>query len=56
MISFGGKKTSGYFCTVISKRDMAKGLVYITNNNFNNNQNQNNNQVLMITPFDQRES
>lgn len=35
---------------------MAKGLVYITNNNFNNNQNQNNNQVLMITPFDQRES
>ena len=34
---------------------MAKGLVYITNNNFNNNQNQNNNQVLMITPFDQRE-
>ena len=36
---------------------MAKGLVYIlANNNFNNNQNQNNNQVLMITPFDQRES
>ena len=35
---------------------MAKGLVYITNNNLNNNQNQNNNQVLMITPFDQRES
>ena len=35
---------------------MAKGLVYITNNNFNNNQNQNNNQVLMVTPFDQRES
>ncbi len=36
---------------------MAKGLVYIVaNNNFNNNQNQNNNQVLMITPFDQRES
>ena len=30
---------------------MAKGLVYIVaNNNFNNNQ------VLMITPFDQRES
>ena len=35
---------------------MAKGLVYITNNNFNNNQNQNNNQVLMVAPFDQRES
>ena len=35
---------------------MAKGLVYITNNNLNNNQNQNNNQVLMITPFDQWES
>ena len=35
---------------------MEKGLVYITNNNLNNNQNQNNNQVLMITPFDQRES
>ena len=36
---------------------MAKGLVFVTNNNQqNNNQNQNNNQVLMITPFDQRES
>ena len=35
---------------------MAKGLVYITNNN-QNNQNQNqNNQVRMVTPFDQRES
>ena len=35
---------------------MAKGLVYITNNNQQQNQNQNNNQVLMVTPFDQRES
>ena len=36
---------------------MAKGLVYITNNNQQqNNQNQNNNQVLMVAPFDQRES
>ena len=36
---------------------MAKGLVYVTNNNQNNqNQNQNNNQVLMVAPFDQRES
>ena len=35
---------------------MAKGLVYITNNNLNNNQNQNNNQVLMVIPLDQRES
>ena len=35
---------------------MAKGLVYITNNN-QNNQNQNqNNQVRMVTPFGQRES
>ena len=35
---------------------MAKGLVYVTNNN-QNNQNQNqNNQVRMVTPFDQRES
>jgi len=36
---------------------MAKGLVFVTNNNQqNNNQNQNNNQVLMVAPFDQRES
>ena len=35
---------------------MAKGLVYITNNNQQQNQNQNNNQVLMVTPFGQRES
>ena len=37
---------------------MAKGLVFVTNNNQNNNQNQNqnNNQVLMITSFGQRES
>ena len=35
---------------------MAKGLVYITNNN-QNNQNQNqNNQVRMVTSFGQRES
>ena len=34
---------------------MAKGLVFVTNNNQNNNQNQNN-QVRMVTPFDQRES
>ena len=34
---------------------MAKGLVYITNNNQQQNQNQNNNQVLMVTPLDQRE-
>lgn len=35
---------------------MAKGLVFVTNNN-QNNQNQNqNNQVRMVTPFDQRES
>lgn len=30
--------------------------VQLNNNQQNNNQNQNNNQVLMITPFDQRES
>ena len=36
---------------------MAKGLVFVTNNNQNNqNQNQNNNQVRMVTPFGQRES
>ena len=35
---------------------MAKGLVFVTNNNQQQNQNQNNNQVLMITPFGQRES
>jgi len=35
---------------------MTKGLVFVTNNNQNNNQNLNNNQVLMVTPFDQRES
>jgi hypothetical protein len=35
---------------------MAKGLVFVTNNNQQNNQNQNNNQVLMVAPFDQRES
>ena len=36
---------------------MAKGLVFVTNNNQqNNNQNQNKNQVLMVAPFDQRES
>ena len=35
---------------------MAKGLVFVTNNNQQQNQNQNNNQVLMVTPFDQRES
>jgi hypothetical protein len=35
---------------------MAKGLVFVTNNN-QNNQNQNqNNQVRMVTPFGQRES
>ena len=34
---------------------MAKGLVFVTNNNQQNNQNQNNNQVLMVTPLDQRE-
>ena len=34
---------------------MAKGLVFVTNNNQHNNQNQNN-QVRMVTPFDQRES
>lgn len=40
----------------IREKDMAKGLVYVTNNN-QNNQNQNqNNQVRMVTPFDQRES
>ena len=35
---------------------MSKVLVNTNNNLNNNNQNQNNNQVLMITPFDQRES
>ena len=35
---------------------MAKGLVFVTNNNQNNNQNQNNNLFLMITSFGQRES
>ena len=35
---------------------MAKGLVFVTNNN-QNNQNQNqNNQVRMVTSFGQRES
>ena len=34
---------------------MAKGLVFVTNNNQQQNQNQNNNQVLMVTPLDQRE-
>ena len=35
---------------------MAKGLVFVTNNN-QNNQNQNqNNQVRMVTPLGQRES
>ena len=37
---------------------MARILAYTANNNQNNqqNQNQNNNQVLMVAPFDQRES
>ena len=30
--------------------------VQLNNNQQNNNQNQNNNQVLMVAPFDQRES
>jgi hypothetical protein len=50
------KQVRNFAALKAKTRDMTKGLVFVTNNNQNNNQNLNNNQVLMVTPFDQRES